>query len=433
MIYKLRKKNRNNIGDNIILILSVANIIYIISGFTGEFKNYLSLLMVLAWCFFAFIMKPKAFSRMMNTRVMLIFLWYIIFYFFMVLISSGLINSIKYTGVGLTSFWPLFLFIYYYKDENYTGMIILIKIASVFWILTSLRSIGFYIENPSAARLLAADANYYGAKLFLGGYGLAFGSAILNTYLFDLIVNRVIRKKSSRFFFGILIAVMCFLIIKTESVITIIVNFLGILLVVFLRILKKKKFSRRILIVFLFLLLFVIFLFQIESIGKWIIHITSTSEYNVILSRFNEIGYKMVYGSNSTNSSDMNQRLGNIVDSFLLFLKSPIIGNGYKYGFIFIKGKELGIGAHCEWIDILAELGIMGGLPFLMLYSEALRLERRMTQKKWSTAYIFIVILLGLLNPFRTQQSQLALFFLVPSIAYVIKTKSNFESEVIRC
>ena len=419
-------------SSKLLLIISILTSIYMLSGYTGELKNYLSLLSVTIWILVAFATNSQTFIKMFENKIGLILLWYLSAYLLLLLASAGS-NSLKYFGVAIVNFWPLLMLLYYIKSGFSKDIKIIIRASLIFWVFICVYSIAFYIDNPSAARLLAADQTYYKDLIFVGGYGLAFGSVMLNSFLLDLLTNHYFKKNTHKIAVLMMIALLSYLVIMTESVITIIVNIIGIVSVLVINSYYNKHIYRALFVGALSILSLSLVLVYHFEIGIWIVSATNSINYDVILSRFNEIGYKVAYGFNSTNSSDLDLRISNTFDSVSLFLKSPLIGQGYKYGFNFIAGKELGIGAHSEWVDMLASIGLLGGIPFLALYYRTFKLERYYSKKRYSSAYFIVLIVLGLLNPFRTLHSQYAYLFLIPGIAYIfskeVKEVNTLESE----
>lgn len=226
---------------------------------------------------------------------------------------------------------------------------------------------------------------------------------------------------------------MVITVFETKSTITILALLTGLVLCVLLKkdIKLKDNISNNYVIktgcnkkmfALLTTILMIILSFYYMDIALWIIDITSESN-DIVFSRVGEIALKLAYGEAATGTGDLDARLSIIKTAIGSFWNSPIIGNGYQYGYIFDYSTLYGIGNHCEWLDALAAMGIVGGIPYLLIYIFAVLEERKYNNKRSSYAYIIVLFMLGLLNPFRTYQSHLVVFYVIISISYLLYIK----------
>lgn len=226
-----------------------------------------------------------------------------------------------------------------------------------------------------------------------------------------------------------MLAILVIVVIETRSTITVLGLIFGLLTSLIISFLGNKKGRIRINYRFIFassvLLIAIIIIFMnINHIGHLIIEQTAGSN-NALYRRLYEVGIELAYlGHEDGGSNYLWSRLSRLSDSFELFISSPFIGNGYKYGYDFFSSKLLGIGNHSEWLDIMAVYGLIGGLPFLLIYYFAVKETQKYNNRTTMKTYVFAVIFLGLFNPMKSFQTHLIIFFVIPS-SYILFKKSH--------
>jgi len=172
---------------------------------------------------------------------------------------------------------------------------------------------------------------------------------------------------------------------------------------------------------------------NMQVIGTSIVLQTQGKD-DIISKRMNEIGAILATKNvDNGESSDFNTRMELIGTSFNTFLNNPILGVGYKYGYIFERSSEVGMGNHNEWVDALAKYGLMGGVFYILVFLFALQNIYRKSNKKVSSGLAFIVIFLGFFNPFFSYQANLALFFIISASEHLFAEKrGEIENEKIK-
>lgn len=417
----------------LIFLISVVLIGFATSGYNGQNTNYNLFIMFGLWVCTAIIINPRAFFRMFHKKTLIAFSLYILFFILLSIFSPNLFETAKVIGSTLVLFSPVLIYLYFIEIEQYNLFKLLVIISILIWVYFCITAIIFYSKNPSAARMLASNADAFNNLAIGGGYSLAYGSTIFAIYLFDICINKCISSKKLKLLFYIGIIIFSVLVIETLSTITIIGLFLGFSLVIIFKTIGWVKARKddykgikieQLIMGLLLCVILTVLLVNTKNIGSILIKETY-SKNDIISLRLQEVGVKLAYGDQNVGTGDFDLRMNIFKDTVSKFFKSPIIGNGYKYGFTFYGGAYEGIGNHEEWIDILAIHGLVGGIPFLLIYIYGAIWEGKYCNKFVSPSWIFTLFFLGIFNPFKSFQSNFIVFFMLPSIGWLLYKKEK--------
>ncbi len=407
-------------------------ICYATSGYTGEKANFITLGLCIFWSVVSFCASPKTFISVFLRMKSVNYLLFILFYLVTSLYTAGVYDTVKYIGTFIILFSPMFMYSYY----ETLGNIIIIKklVYSVYaiWFVYALRALYFFTLNPGAARRLVSNSQAFGDIAIGGGYPLAIGSAVLAVFILDLTKNLKTRKKKIVLLSSLAFTILFLVVSETRSTITFLGLIFGLLVSIVLNLFGNKNGKLRInyksiFSVLLIMITIIVVLININSIGQFIMKQTIGSD-NALFKRLYEVGLELAFsGTKEGGSNYLWNRLTLLSDSLEHFASSPFIGNGYKYGYDFHSSKVFGIGNHSEWFDILAVYGLFGGLPFYLIYYFAIKEIRKYNDRTTMLSYIFVIIFLGLFNPFKSFQAHLIIFFVIPSTCIILKNIDGKE------
>lgn len=419
---------RDSVSKNISLsvIATVIFICFTLSGSTHKNSMYISLALLIIWVATAFLSNYVVFMKSLRQKQVIAFCVYLFFIFFTAIFKAGIFYTLKLIGGTMIIFSPIIIYLYYY-NLNKDKLKLIVKLSLFYFIYLSIKSISFYKVNENAARRIAANEEVYGDIALGGGYALAYGAVLLIVYLTDLLVNKKITHRKNRFLIYGIIIILIYLVILTKSTLTIIWLFIGMIITIIFR--DPRKFSKSInksrnlrsisfnyiLKIFSMLLLSIIVVLSSTKIGLLILN--NTNGTDVLSMRFREIGYSLAYGLDS--SEYLISRLLIPIKSILAFLKNPLIGRGYEYGYV-ADQMYYYIGGHGEWADALGSLGMLGTMPYFLVYYYSIKAERRIASNKIPSNYILIVILLGLFNPLKSFQAIFILMLVLPTITEML-------------
>ena len=416
---------RRGIGISAILYLIYAS--YYISGYSSQLHNYVLIALFAVWTFMAIAEDINSFNKAFNNKTVVWVILFLFYYFFTSLMYGDIINTMEYIAKYILLFACVFQFKYYKARKNPRELKFIVICTLMVWAFFAIKAIAFYIAVPSAARTLASDFYAFDNIAIGGGYAIAFGSAILCVYLFERFINRNIAKRSLKFVFFALVIILFYLLIKTESTLTLISCAVGMVLSIIRKMWRNdgaRNDLNKLITTILLVSVSLVVLLNIQEIGEWIIEITKDGIDNTIVRRFNRVGQKMAYsGTGSTYENYVDERFGYVAQSWNTFLKNPIIGVGFKSGNIFSNLENNGLGMHSAICDLLAQHGILGSVPFIMFFIKGLKKECWV----YNNTYIVTMLFMVVVNPFEYFHAYIAMFTLIPMIDILID-RSNIAT-----
>jgi len=397
--------------------IAIILIAFGMSGFTANVANYILIGILFSWYLFALVFDPSNFTKMVINKITLAYLAFVLFFFLTCFYSSGIENTAKLLGEFFILFSYYFVYLYYHQLQNKKYLTIIFKMTIFSWTIFTFIALIFYQINENAARMLASDSSVFDDIAIGGGYGLAYGSAILCVYLFDCVLNKRITKIKHKVIAVISCILLYLLVFETRSTVTILITTLGIVLClafyIFNRIGKNTDIVvRSIVSTFLIVLGVIVIVSNLNFIGESMMKAT-VGKKDIVSVRIFEVGSLIIGQSEYGQEEDVAVRNEHLRQSFNTFKGSPFFGVGYKYGYYFGSSNLFGVGNHSEWVDSMAKYGLFGGVPYLLMFIFALSEIRKRNKREISSAFIFVVFLLGFLNPFITSQSIIALFFIL--------------------
>lgn len=422
MLDKIVNTNKKKIGLSAFAFIIYC--FYYISGYSSQGHNYIIFALFALWTLLAVVEDVNAFSKALSSKSVLWLSLFLVFYIMTSFMLSDLVYILEYVAVYLFLYGVYIQYRYYLVRNRTKEIGFICKMIILAFIIFAVMAIQFYTINPSAARTLAADFYAFDNIAIGGGYSIAFGSALLVVYLFELLLRENIIKK--KMLILVLIILFSVLVIKTESTTTIIAMVVGLVYGWIRKIYygndihkNKHNIYKKLIAIGIIILLTVLILVNISAIGEWIMNITSSSvNDNVVARRFNKIAEKLYYfGSGGSSDNYVDERFGTVVMSFNTFLKNPLIGVGYQCGNVFSNLGKVGVGTHSELTDTFAQFGVIGGGFWLAYLLSSLRSCGRFSKIK---GYYLTLVILLVFNPFKAFHGYIVLFFLIPAINYLI-------------
>ncbi len=403
------------------ILIAIIYIYYSLSGSTNDKSMYMSFFLILLWIVLAFYSNNDIFHYCLIKKESICLLIYFLYLFFTGIFQGGVLNTIKIIGQALIYFSPILLYNYYRNLSLYKLKTLLIW-SCVFILYFILKSLIFYNTYTDAARKLASDISSFGNISIGGGYTLAYAVVLFVVFLFDIVINGIIKNIKIKSLLLFSIFLMIFLVLSTRSTLTILCLFFGIALSILFKKSEKKNQLFTVVLKFLLFLIIIIFTFSLqEEIGLFILNFTQNKN-DVVSLRFQEIAIGLINGFAS--SEYLSMRLNIPLKSLYTFIQSPVIGKGYEYGYVWANSYPY-LGGHGEWADILGSKGLVGGLIIYLIYFFPLKLERKYSKNYLSISYILTFILLGVFNPILSFQPNLILFFIIPSISVFLFSNNN--------
>lgn len=400
----------------------MAYVLFYMTGSNSEWHNYIQFALFGLWNLFALLGDPKSFRLAITSKPTIYLLFFLIYYFVTSIIEGELGYTLTYVGVYFMIYTCHVQFLYYYQRSRYKEVKFIVLTSLIGWCLIALFAIAFYTINPAAARTLAADFTAYENLYIGGGYAIAFGSAILFTYLTSLLLKRRlgVNKKTLVAF---VVFILFYLIVKTESTTTLIASVLGSMIGLFYEIRNNISKGRKI-VLYIASIVLIAFLLN-GGLVRVVYQISNSASEELYAKRFDRIGEKLIsFESGSSNENYVDERWGLVVDSFNAFLDYPIFGVGYKVGNDYSRLSEYNVGTHSEICDSLARYGIIG---CFFLFGYFILSFKRTNREIKNRSYLITLFIMALMNPFQYFHGFYVLFVLIPFMNLLL-IKSNHEN-----
>lgn len=243
----------------------------------------------------------------------------------------------------------LYIFSYLFRSRNYYNASIIFVVATI------LVNIHFLVAF-GVSGMLAARAE----TIYLGHGWNANALAMQSVVSCFLILNYICQKKGNALFKVAVLPFLFFFILLTGSKTAFFLLFGSMMLASFLRS-HKKLFTLTIIVFFLLLLFFLIFHvpFLYEIIGERL-----EIMFNGLTT------FDIEAGTSSNGSASDNIRMYMLVQGWMWFMESPILGHGIgNFQELFGEingGKELY--AHNNYMELMVDTGIVGTLLYYWLY-----------------------------------------------------------------
>lgn len=401
--------------SKLLLFLFACFFFFLLNGY-GRTSNYIS----------SFLMVPvllviaSSTNRMLPKKVAN----FIFFYLFYCVTSVTNYSSIYYLIssciiYNLLIFVPMFAGDYLVKFDNHSKKRIFALLCLI-WDFIALVSTITFFKSENGGRDFAAD---HTGDFLGGGYNAAFGSAILCVVL----ISYFFQYKSKLPNKGLMILTFVLSVahvISTQSTITIVAMLVGVLLVfVYGRDSSKNIVKRRISTAFI-VICAILFIINVSAIGSLLIKLSGQVSSELYSKRLFEVGKYLLSGDATWH---MNARLVTLTNSINTFFQHPLLGIGYKYGNTYSLLAANGVGSHSELLDTFAQFGLIGGIPFILIFIYQIKELNKSSPVYVATPLFVSFALLFCFNPFLSAQSNFIIFTFLPLLFSI--TNISGESE----
>lgn len=337
------------------------------------------LLLLLAYCAYIVFIDPKMFATV-AIPLMLIFLLAAAYALLTdaASIASDVSNRvlkrfISKTYQYVTLYFPAILFIRICRIASDAQKKLFVIVGNALMVYVIITTWLFLLENPEATRHWQDfDEN---AEQDVANYYFVYAVPIIISAvsIFMLKFRGFVRYASL-----VLAIVGIIFLVNAQYTLAILITVIGILIQVFRHI--RSTLNKTLFI--LGVLIFAVFLPQILG---YIIGILPTGHITV---RLQEI--RAFFTGKGADGYNLNSRITLYGDTLVAFFKSPVIGN-----------RTLGFDGHATFLTVLADTGIIGGIPFYaLLVTVCKRVQRYMgTHKQQFGVIIMMFVMMGLTNP----------------------------------
>ena len=416
--------NRNK-SIGISCMVFMAYVLFYMTGSNSGTHNFILIGLFALWNVTAFVEDPKSYSYAISNRLTRYLLLFLMYFFLTGALKGNLTYLLSYIGVYSMIYSGPVQFLYYYRRNRLKEIKCIVYLSLIGWIIISRLAISFYSRFPDAARTLVADSDAFGDLYIGGGYAIAFGSAILLSFLVPLLFRRLLSLKKS-----ILVALLAIfllnLVVKTQSTTTLIAAVIGSIVGIFYEIRNRMSKGARVLYYIFSVGLIVLLLNGVLT--SIVFQLSGSASEEVYAKRFHRIGEKLVsFETGSGSENYVDERWGDVAESFNTFLDYPVWGVGYMAGNEFSRlniysiHSEFKVGAHSEICDSLAKYGIIGCFFLFGYFILSFKRTNRGINNK---SYLVTLFIMALMNPFQYFHGFYVLFVLIPFINLLLTRKN---------
>lgn len=409
----------SKLNVKLIHLITLVYFSFLVTRPTIQNFNEISLILFSIWIIFAFLSAPSLLIKSFRSKAVFVLSLFLLFIFFTGLFSGNIIYILKQIAFTFLLFSPYIIFRYFRQTNNENQQKFLLYSILIIWSIIAIKACIFYLQNYHAARYLASNIYKYGTIYIGSGYAFANASSVLIIFLINMKFKLLNLNK---LIYAMIILCCIPLIILTESTITVLSVVLGIVIGSMWR--KRKSSVGNVISMIIILTCCLFLLLRFDEIGNYLILLGNSTE-NIVLKRISDIGIYMTQGSDASNQFEL--RLDLIRTSWSSFLKSPLIGVGYKYGYFSESSYFYGVGNHSEFFDCFAKYGIIGCAMYFSTFYYIFKDTYIKFKINYQFSYIITFIFLALFNPFDQLQSVMPLFILIPLISQL--SSSNYNDE----
>lgn len=420
---KTKALHRNK-SIGISCIVFIAYVLFYMTGSNSGIHNYIQIGLFALWNVVAFAEDSKSYIYAISNKPIRYLLLFLIYYFLTGVIEGNTTYLLTYIGVYSMIYSGPVQFLYYYRRNRLKEIKFIVYLSLIGWIIISGLAILFYSRFPEAARALAADTDAFGNLYIGGGYAIAFGSALLFSFLTPLLFRRLLDLKKS-LIVALIVIILLYLVVKTGSTTTLIASVIGSLVGIYYEI--RNRLSSGLKVLFYIFSVGVIVILLNGGLTSIAFQLSDSASEEIYVKRFQRIGEKLTSfetGSNSENYVD--ERWGLVVESFNAFLDYPFLGVGYKVGNEYSRLSLYKVGTHSEICDSLAQYGMIG---CFFLFGYFILSFQRTNREIKNNSYLITLLIMALMNPFQYFHGFYALFVLMPCINLLLLKRNNQNIE----
>ncbi|MBE6802793.1 MAG: O-antigen ligase family protein [Ruminococcaceae bacterium] len=385
-LYYILPSFSGSFNRTLVLFLGIGYFLYVLLKDRKIGVSFISIFTAVTVIAFAFLLltETKTVAESASNRLLKVFMSKFSQYFFMYLPGLFLIRVLKNAN----------------KEQKNALLMLLL----VLYIIVLYNTFIVVLENPDAVRSWENFSEMEAENI--GNYYFVYSVPIIIT---GLSVCMARLKGFKKFFcLGFIFVLFVFLLLASYTL-AVLIAVLGLILQVFLSL--KSPVTK-----ILFIIAAVIALFFVPDL---LLFISENAPSGNMAIRFKEL-YSF-FTSGDSSGYNLNGRLTLYRMSIEAFLNSPIIGN-----------RNLDFDGHATFLTVLADTGIIGGIPFYyLLFSMNKRMKAFLNEnaRNFIPAF-FSLLLMGFTNPIHNSLPlAFAVWFIVPLI---INALINKEGEKVK-
>ena len=307
------------------------------------------------------------------------------------------------------------MYSYFLKVKDFKGMAWVVVAVLGCIIITTIVSIYFQINNPEVVRKLMAGS------VDISVFELVFGTyAFYNAVAFAMPVFAFyIKDKQIRLPLKVLIVLLVALLLYPMIQASLTTTFL--IAIIFFSIALFARGSVLAIGITVSIILFLsLNTFRIET-GRGIASISGFFDNGSILQvRLADVAETIELGDYNFEGGSTyfaKERLSRVAQSWDGFLTNPFLGGGDNSG-------------HAFWLDHLASFGMLGMLPWILIFGVQIKIMKRALDNDYFRYYLLSIVMIMLFGCMKSAavsaQTMLVIFFLIPGAGYLRYLRKDY-------
>lgn len=338
---------------------------------------------------------------------------FILFIFINIMLNFIVLGSLDQISINYIVALIVYCISIYYSgaDQHKQFKKFVILVLSIDLITKMIYSLYQISINPAIVRQMStAIANENNEVLpLMAEYATAYLCAALGTFLFSYIKN--IKSKALKILVTVITAFVVYFVFKCSIFFAIIIMVYSIIAGMFIK--KRSSYIISPIIVALIILIFK------NPLGNLFFHMANSGAWNsIIQGKLNDLSLFLRYGEDSAYMTEM--RIDLMYKSIAAFFERPLFGT-YSLG---VEG--FAPGRHSEWLDLLANFGIIRLSFFIgFLYKIVRGLSHEINNKSGLYAVISVYAIIGIVNPIFYPQTWVMLLIIMPFTDNLLYTQKK--------
>jgi hypothetical protein len=307
------------------------------------------------------------------------------------------------------AYLAVLMYVSFFYIKDFKGLSAVSLLALFFILATAITSIIGINLFPGVVRVMATSEGAGDMQMFYRKIGIAdyslFASLIFLMPALIFYIKDVGSKMITKIIVILIILIFVFSLYKSEFTTALILS----VILVLMSLISNKNMYGSILIISLITIVSLLFLNNyIANLFYYISY--NFAEGTIIARRLVDVGqiFELAdYTPGSEETYFTRNRLSLSMESFNAFILNPIVGTAWG-------------GGHATWLDRLGAFGILGFLPWIIIFKQQISLNSSLLETRTKVYYyltIFGCIFLGLIT---TQANSIhtlvVIFFVIPGL-----------------
>lgn len=376
-------------GLRIVDIITILYMSFCVLELNSSNYKYICLGLLVCWFVLATLTFPEAIRGMLNNTTITFLFLFSLFYFLYVGFLLDITSALKHSLTVVIAESPFFIYIFYKKNEEKYKIPLLVPFAVLAVIMFLCGNLlQLVLEDPMAARALAAEHSDYEDYITGGGYQTVYAVALMVPVLI-----KTLNEKKYKIVKILMIGLSVYTLFVCGYTIAILIFVIELF---FLLYWNKNDTQTKKTVKLLALIVSIVLLFLLKRmIGELFVNVISPLfKGSFTERRMKELGELLMGEATKNNGALGRFELYQI--SFKTFINHPFIGVSYKTLFSAALEENFNgvryLGLHSSILDGFARMGIFYVLYVIFYFRSIIDIKKYTGNIYWVIGITFFVL-----------------------------------------